>query len=185
MHGIVSLLDDQHYQLVENLWAELKREFAVEGVYVTPYPHFSYQIASNYNVEQLEDILHNFASHHTPLQVQTAGLGIFTGPQPVLYIPVVRSPELTKFHQALIEKVSSTGNGIQAYYQPDQWMPHITIGFGDLNNHNLSQIIGYLAERNFHWQITINNLAFIHDNGTRQALKVCYELSSGSSPLAC
>ncbi len=42
MHGIVSLLDDQHYQLVEDLWAELKQEFAVEGVYITPYPHFSY-----------------------------------------------------------------------------------------------------------------------------------------------
>jgi len=185
MHGIVSLLDDQHYQLVEDLWMELKSEFAVEGVYITPYPHLSYQVATDYNVEQLENILHSFASGHAPFHVSTAGLGIFTGPQLVLYIPVVRSPELSQFHQALLEKVSSTGNGIQAYYHPDQWMPHITIGFGDLNSQNLPQIIHYLANRNFHWQITINNLAFIHDNGTRQVLKVRYELGFGSSPLAC
>ena len=74
MHGIVSLLDDQHYQLVEDLWAELKQEFAVEGVYITPYPHFSYQVATDYNVEELEDILHGFAAYHTPFQARTAGL---------------------------------------------------------------------------------------------------------------
>jgi hypothetical protein len=37
MHAIVSLLDKKHYQVVEDRWAELKREFSVEGVYVTPY----------------------------------------------------------------------------------------------------------------------------------------------------
>jgi hypothetical protein len=73
MHGIVSLLDDRHYQLVENLWAELEREFSIRGVYVTPYPHFSY------------------------------------------------------------------------------------------------------SERNFNWDITVNNIAFIHDNGTHQVLRSRFE----------
>ncbi len=186
MHGIVSLLDDQHYQVVENLWSELKREFAVAGVYITPYPHFSYQVATDYNLDQLEDILHSFATQHPPFQVHTTGLGIFTGPQPVLYIPVVRSPLLTQFHQALWEKVSRAGNGIQSYYHPDQWMPHITIGFGDLNSEKLSHIIRHLGERDFHWQVTINDLSFIHDNGTKQLLKLRYELGTGNKyPLAC
>ncbi len=56
MNGIVSLLDDQYYQLVQDLWAELKREFVVEGIYIIPYPHISYQVATDYKVEQLEDI---------------------------------------------------------------------------------------------------------------------------------
>jgi hypothetical protein len=34
MHSVVSLLDQKHYQLVENLWAELAQEFAVRGIYV-------------------------------------------------------------------------------------------------------------------------------------------------------
>ena len=111
MHGIVSLLDDKHYQLVEDLWAELKQEFTVEGVYITPYPHFSYQVASDYCVVELEGILRTFAADHTAFQVRTTGLGMFTGPQPVLYIPVVRSPELTQFHQVLWEKVYRVGDG--------------------------------------------------------------------------
>jgi hypothetical protein len=76
VHGIVSLLDSKHYQLVENLWAELEQEFAVRGVYITPYPHFSYQIARGYNVEQLEPILWRFASSQAVFQVKTSGLGI-------------------------------------------------------------------------------------------------------------
>jgi hypothetical protein len=45
MHAIVSLLDNEHYQLVEDLWAELEREFSVQGVYITPYPHL-YHVAT-------------------------------------------------------------------------------------------------------------------------------------------
>ena len=37
MHGIVTFLDDDHYQLIEELWAELKREFLVDSVYI-PHP---------------------------------------------------------------------------------------------------------------------------------------------------
>src|SRR5437660_1432707 len=56
VHGVVSLLEDTYYRQVEDLWAELEREFGVRGVYVTPYPHFSYQIASHYDIEVLEPI---------------------------------------------------------------------------------------------------------------------------------
>ena len=171
MHGIVSLLDNKHYQLVEDLWAKLEREFAVRGVYITPYPHFSYQIAQDYNVAQLEPILQRFASGRATFQVKTSGLSIFTGSHPVLYIPVVRSPELTRFHQELWPDISTAGSGISDYYQPANWMPHITIGFGDINKENLSHIVRSLAERDFGWEIAVDNVALIYDMGTKQELR--------------
>ncbi|HLJ35402.1 MAG TPA: 2'-5' RNA ligase family protein [Ktedonobacteraceae bacterium] len=171
MNGIVSLLDDHHYQLVENLWAELEREFSVRGVYVTPYPHFSYQVAAQYNVEQLEPILSNIAENSTPFHVVCGGLGIFTGPHPVLYIPVVRSQQLNQFHQQVWSATLETGSDAQDYYHPDYWMPHITIGFADINRDNIGSMLQFLSERNFNWDIPINNIAFIHDDGTRQVLR--------------
>jgi 2'-5' RNA ligase len=171
MHGIVSLLDDKHYQLVENLWAELEQEFVVRGVYITPYPHFSYQIAQHYNVEQLEPILQRSAASQAAFQVKSSGLSIFTGSHPVLYIPVVRSPELTRFHQELWPEISTAGSGISDYYLPANWMPHITIGFGDINKVNLSHIVRSLTERDFNWEITVDNVALIYDTGTKQELK--------------
>jgi hypothetical protein len=45
MHGVVSLLDDKHCNLVESLWGDLQTTFGLRGTYVTPYPHFSYQVS--------------------------------------------------------------------------------------------------------------------------------------------
>jgi len=182
MHGIVSLLDNEHYQLVEDLWAELQREFSVQGVYITPYPHFSYHVAQYYDVHELEPILERITSNITTFQVRTGGLGIFTGARPVLYIPVVRSQELTELHQELWEVIPTADSGVQEYYHPDQWMPHITIGFGDINKDNLPQIIPWLAERAFNWEITIDNLALIYDTGTKQELKARSDITNQPIP---
>lgn len=182
MHAIVSLLDDDHYQLIEDLWAELKQEFSVQGVYVTPYPHFSYQVAQDYDLDLLEPIFERITSNITTFKVRTSGLGIFTGASPVLYIPVVRSLELTQLHQELWEETSTASSGVQEYYHLDQWMPHITIGFGDINKDNLSQIIPYLVNRVFNWEITINNIALIYDTGTKQELKSRFDITNEPVP---
>ncbi len=178
MHGIVSLLDNHHYQLIEDLWAELEREYSVRGVYITPYPHFSYQIAPDYNIEQVEPILHRIASNSRPFSIRTSGLGIFTGTSPVLYIPVVRSPELTRFHETLWPEISQAASGIVEYYSPEQWMPHITIGFGDMSKDKLGHIVRFLSERSFTWEIPTNNIALIYDTGTKQELKSRFDFKT-------
>ena len=181
MHGIVSLLDDAHYQQVEALWAELRREFGVQGVYITPYPHFSYHVASRYNLKTLEPLLYAFTSEQMPFHVKTTGLGIFTGQQPVLYLSVVRSPQLTQFHQALWQRLVESGqanNASQDYYSPDNWMPHITIGFGDVDCQMLTNIVHYLGTRSFNWNIFIDNIALIYDTGTAQQLRTRIPLNS-------
>lgn len=178
MMGIVSLLDDLHYHYVENLWTELQQKFGVKGVYVTPFPHFSYHVASDYNSEMLAPILHKVAVNQAPFQVRASGLGIFTGEAPVLYIPVVRNPALTQLHELLWQELFNTGNGVLEYYHPDHWIPHITIGFGDLNGDNLAHIVRYLSKRPFSWQITVDNLTFIGNSGNGQEVKYRYTFTN-------
>src|SRR5215467_14127526 len=168
MDGIVSLLDNDHNQLIEELWAELKREFSVDGVYITPYPHFSYQVAQDFDVDKIESLLDRITSNIATFKVRTSGLGVFTGASPVLYIPVARSLELTQLHEEIWQEIVTASSGVQQYYHPDQWMPHITIGFADISKENLSQIIPFLANRDFNWEITVNNIAVIYDSRTSQ-----------------
>ena len=171
MHGIVSLLDDKHYQLTESLWAELEKSFGVRGIYVTPYPHFSYQVAKNYDTTQLEPILQGIAQTAREFQVRTTGVSLFTGPSPVLYIPVVRTQALSQFQQMVWNKISQTGAGVVDYYHPEKWLPHITIGFGDVRQNNLPDIIQLLSKREINWEITVNNLSYIADTGQKQELR--------------
>ena len=172
MNGVVSLLDEQHHRLVEALWAELAERFGLRGAYVAPFPHFSYQIAPQYDADLLKRMLEDVAARQPIFQVQTTGLGVFTGAQPVLYIPVVRSPQLAQFQQMLWTELARASQDASDYYHPDRWIPHITISFSDLDQQRLADVIVWLSERDFTWTITVDNLAYIDDTGTEQLLRL-------------
>ncbi|HEX8474574.1 MAG TPA: 2'-5' RNA ligase family protein [Pyrinomonadaceae bacterium] len=180
MQGIVSLLDDEHYALVESIWAELDREFGVHGIYTTPFPHFSYQVAQSYDTEAVEPILQQVASRITPFKIKTAGLGIFNVTHPVLYIPVVRSPVLSALHETLWNEITTFAAGAPEYYRPDMWMPHITLAHGDVDWDKLTELVRSLRERQFHWELTVNNLSVIYDTGTEQGLQCRFNFNGGN-----
>lgn len=169
MYGVVSLLDDQHYQLVEEIWAELDAQFGVRGVRATPYPHFSYHVAERYDTELLENVVREFAQRSAPFSVKTSGLGMFAGIQPVLYVPIVRSPELSDFHRALWAEINAYGVGIVNYYAPEQWLPHITLAQHDIEARTLPALVRQLNARDFSWEIRVDNLALIHNTDDPQA----------------
>ena len=183
MHGVVSLLDDEHYTQLEGIWQELADDFGVRGIYVTPYPHFTYQVAEEYDVKAVETILHDRAARMRPFKIRTAGLGVFTLAHPVLYIPVVRSPELSALHQSIWDEIARTPNcdDVAVYYRPDMWMPHITLAHGDIDHEQLARIVRVLATRNFHWEMTVNNLSLIYDTGTEQGLRCRFNFHDGGS----
>jgi 2'-5' RNA ligase len=171
VRAVVSLLDQHHYQWVAQLRDELKQEFGVCGIYGTPFPHFSYQVAEGYDVDRLQAVLKPLASRRVTFQVRTAGLGLFPGPRPVLYIPVVRTDRLARFHQSIWKLTEGCGTGVLQHYHPDFWMPHITLGYGDLTPDNLGPIMRRLAERPLAWEITVDNLALIFDTDGQQGLE--------------
>ena len=165
MHGVVTILDEAHYERVEALWAKLKREFGVGSARVVHYPHFSYHVAAGYDIEQVAAVLKSIAPETAVFTVKATGLGIFTGPEPVLYVPVVRSAMLTTLHRQVWTAVESASRDSVAYYTPDLWLPHITLSQGDIDQANLGSIVQWLNEQSLNWDITINNLSVIYDTG--------------------
>ncbi len=176
MEGIVSLLDEEHRDLVYRLWADLEQEFGLRGIYAARFPHFSYHLAGSYDMAALQPVMEQFALAHSPFMARTTGLGIFTGPQPVLFVPIVRTPELTLLHQDLWLAVAGTANEIAAFYHPHKWVPHITLAHGDLRHETLPHVTRYLSERDFTWEIRIDNLAVIIQAGTAAEKQAKYKL---------
>jgi 2'-5' RNA ligase len=162
MHGIVSLLDEDHYKMVEDVWAGLEEALGVRGVYTTPFPHFSYHVAEHYDADLLEPLLRDFAAKTAPFEILTTGLGIFTeGLNPIIYVNVARSPLLSQINAALWSQMNNVSAGIVEYYHPEHWVPHITLGFGDITQENLAEAIHLLSRWNFTWQIPIDNIALL------------------------
>ena len=101
----------------------------------------------------------------------------------MLYIPIVRSPALTQFHQALWSELAACASGSLAYYHPEQWLPHITLGSGDIQQDLLAEAVRLLSERDFNWTITVDNLAFVEEDaaaGQRLGFKLSLEGAAGN-----
>ncbi len=180
MHGVVSLLDPQSTRLVESMWVELENAFGLSSLYVPRIAHFSYQIAEEYNVKRLGAALEQLAQAQRPFRVRTTGLGLFTGSSPVLYIPVIRNPELTQLHAALWQAIDNLGSGISDLYRPENWIPHITLAQGDVDQDKLPGIIRWLIDRDFTWEIVVNNIGLIYQTGNEYRLTFRFGFQAGT-----
>lgn len=171
MHAVVSFLDKKNLRVVRSFSKDVNKALHSNEGLGTPLPHISYQGASEYDMEKLEAILQKFASQSRRFMVHVGGLGIFTGFTPVLYIPVVRTSELSKFHLSLWRRISSVGSGLSEYYKPDRWSPHITLARTGVSQRTLTEIIGKLARKELELDITIDNLAIINDNNGQYSVR--------------
>lgn len=170
MHGVVTLLPEPFYQQVESIWDMFAHELGVRGVLMTPYPHFSYHVAEHYDLDLITPILQKFASEMPPLELQTSGLGVFTGSlNPVIYVNIIRSPQLSAVHAALWPMLESCSAGIVEYYHPEQWVPHITLASGDIGKQDLPVVMALLMQQNFNWHFPINDLTLLYADKTAQS----------------
>ena len=176
LQGVVSLLDEPHCTMVEDIWREFKERFDISGIQSRPFPHYSYHVAPDYDLERLEDTLREVASQTSPLTVRTTGLGIFTGPNPALYIATVRSPRLSALQQVLWKKIVPIASESNAYYHPNSWIPHITLAYGDITHEHLPRLVQFLGQREFEWEIEIDNLALIYDRESGEGVRYRFPL---------
>ena len=161
MHGLVSLLSQPYYEKVEALWKELEEDCSLRGIRATPFPHFSWQIAGEYDFDRLEVIMKEVASNTVPLEIQTSGIGLFTGPRPVIYVSIVKSPALMDFQNTLWERTQEVSQETSPYYSPELWIPHISLAYEDVDQMNIAAVIGKLAFDSFVWKMTVDNLSLI------------------------
>lgn len=57
--------------------------------------------------------------------------------------------------------MQGTSAALAAYYAPDRWVPHITIGFGDVTPGVAAAIVRQWAGCDLAWEVRIDGLAFI------------------------
>src|SRR3954470_14121637 len=112
MQGLVSLLDTANYEKIEALWDELEEHCDLAGVKAVPFPHFSWQIATDYSEPETEQKVMAIAGQSRPFRVHTGGLGVFSGPSPVVFLALVKSPDLEALHMKLWEQVPGSVKGL-------------------------------------------------------------------------
>ena len=163
--AVASVLPDEAAARVKELWAELEGTLGLSGATISPLPHFSYQVARDYDLDVLQDVVASVARGARALRVQTSGLGVFTGPAPILHLPIVRSPELARFHVAVWSAASVAAEKLDQHYHPASWVPHVSLAFGDTTPAKVAAAVELLSERDLAWDLDLDNLAIVKGAG--------------------
>lgn len=163
MHGLVSFLDASHYKIVEDIWSELETKFGLTGIKVTPFPHFSWQVAEDYEWDIMAEKMKEISEKTSPFIVRTAGLGIFSGESPIIFIAIIKDLNLIKHHEIIFDIIEPVAKGSVPYYHPNGWIPHISLAYFDITENNVGSVMKLLSFRNFHWEIEIDNIALIYE----------------------
>ena len=164
MHGLVTLLPGHYFTRVESLWDGLETNFGLNGIRITPYPHFSWNIAEEYERPAMDWAVAETALETPIFTVRTAGIGLFPAPVPVLFIKVLRNPILDALHKQLWERMLPITQGLSAYYNAENWLPHISLAYGDLTSEQVPEVRTWLeAQDVYRWEMDISNICYIYE----------------------
>jgi 2'-5' RNA ligase len=162
MHALLSTLDKVSWERVSALWDLLAGTCSIRHILNAPLPHFSWHGAKSYSLEMLEPLLDDWARQAEPFQVRTNGLGIFTGEKPIIHLRLVANNTLEQYHRQIWQHLQTTLTVEPSpHYAPHTWLPHITLGIGDVTNTNLGCAISQLAFQPYDWIIHVNNLMIV------------------------
>lgn len=162
MFAIASLLDPISELAIRDLWDRLETRCGLVGIKIAPLPHFSWQGADEYQIEKLEQILAETAGEMVPFVARTAGLGVFTGSQPVVYVPLVKDETLLRIHKILWERLEPYSVVPNGYYSPSRWVPHVTLAFHEVDAERLGCAVADIAFHKIEMKILVDHFAIIY-----------------------
>lgn len=127
--------------------------------HITLQPPFEW---ANNHVSVLETSLREFASQQQSIPVTLNGFAAFA-PR-VIYIDVVRSPELLSLQANLATYMETNLQIVDQVGKKRPFAPHMTVAFRDLTKQNFQAAWPEFAHRQLHFEFSANKLTLlIHD----------------------
>jgi 2'-5' RNA ligase len=163
MYAIASLLDTDGDGQAQQLWQVLKTDCCEAGVNLSSNPHISWVGAQKYDLDGLSKKLRQFIQSFETLEVTTTGLGIFTGLAPVLYLAVVKTEALLKMQRRIHNLCGGFADDEILYYRPENWVPHISVAYRDVQLDTLVCAIRSLALKNLTFTIKLQSMDILYD----------------------
>jgi 2'-5' RNA ligase len=164
----IALLPPQEIQDYAN---EIKQYFAQtyesRGAQNSP-PHITLQPPFEWQLEAvpvLEQCLSTFALSQTPMPVTLSGFGAFM-PR-VIYINVVKTPELLALQKDLMACVEASLGIVHQVSKTRPFAPHMTVAFRDLTKQNFRAAWPEFRHRRLEFEFTASELTLLIHDGRR------------------
>jgi len=127
-YAVTLRLDAASAASIEAMWRALAEAGLDDGCLRIGYPpHVTLAVyPDDVPVPQLDATVMLLAKEWDILPIELTGLGIFPGPDPVLWVAPVPTAGLLACQAALVAALH--GLRCDGHYRPGHWMPHVTLG---------------------------------------------------------
>lgn len=176
MYALATLFDFDQDPTFASMWQRLQSKCGLVTANESSFLHLSWQGAVDYQIDNVHKVLQDVASRTPRFSVNVAGIGIFTGEKPVIYLNVVKSRDLLNLHEALWNELGSSAVELNTYYAPSAWVPHVTLAYGTLMPADLVCAVEELMYEPFSVDLKIDNLAMIFLRDGTVGIDSRYEL---------
>ncbi|MEG4443152.1 2'-5' RNA ligase family protein [Microcoleus sp. AT9_B5] len=117
------------------------------------------------DVPKLEESLNQFSANRLSIPVTLSGFAAFA-PR-VIYVDVVKSPELLEIHKDLMSYIEANLGIADRVSQTRPFVPHMTVAFRDLTEENFQTAWLEFAGRSLHFEFTASALTLLLHDGSR------------------
>lgn len=117
------------------------------------------------NLINLENILQQFVKNYSPIPIELDGFSAFK-PR-VIYINVMKTPELLILQKELNLFLESSLQIIDKKSKHRSFSPHVTVGFKDLSRTNFYSAWDEFKNQQVSFKFTVNQLTLLSHNGQK------------------
>jgi 2'-5' RNA ligase len=154
----------EHITQIKGYFAE---HYNSRGALNSP-PHVTLQPPFEWlaeDVPKLEESLKEFAANRLPIPITLCGFGAFA-PR-VIYVDVVKSPELLELQKDLMSYFETNLGIVDRVSQPRPFVPHMTVGFRDLTEQNFEAAWLEFKARSIFFGFTASSLILLIHDGSQ------------------
>lgn len=141
--------------------------------HITLQPPFEWQLET---LPTLEQALASFAATQKKVPITLNGFGAF--PQGVIYINVLKTPELLALQQALKTYCQASFGIVNPVSQTRAFVPHMTVAFRDLTKENFEAAWAEFQTREVNYEFTAAKLSLLRHDGKRWNVKAEFPFAS-------
>jgi len=180
IYALASLFEFSTDPEMERAWGRIQRVFDIAGIALTGLPHFSWHVAQAYEFEGLTLQLEKFTNDLEPFRLHITGAGIFSGENPVIYLPVTKTPKISEIHNSMTQWILNYTISTNPNYTPEYWIPHITLTGEGFNSDGICQVISELAYIPMNIDLMVDHMAIIYRNETSSGVRKTIKFGAGN-----
>lgn len=159
MLSILSIINSSEKSEILRIMDTIRPLLMDKNPLIWRYPHITWHSAENYQQNILKLKIQELSKSWEATKIRVTGIGMFTGKTQVLYLPVIKTSSLVQMHKHIFKVSEPIAKLPSLYFQPEIWIPHVTIISNPNEQRSIPDAIHVLSEMKVDFEVEITNLA--------------------------